>query len=183
MYIIYIYMALRGWRSTVEFILFETSNSMKPKPSVFHTRTSKLKPVKGFLEPTNLDEVSNRILPTSHFMSATHSNVSTPGWSLQSRRGARRARLYSCYYSLCLSLSLLLIHSCCLVRLRVSFAHDLRRRARLAGSAPREEYQRERSAPTRVERVGYLSIAKRRGTLIHWPQKGNRKRGSNHEIT
>ena len=72
-------MALRGWRSTVEIILFETSNSMKPKPSVFHTRTSKLKPVKGFLEPTNLDEVSNRILPTSHFMSATHSNVSTPG--------------------------------------------------------------------------------------------------------
>ena len=56
----------RGRRSTVEIVLFEISNSMKPYPSVFHACTNRLRPVKGFVEPNKLDEVSNRILPTSH---------------------------------------------------------------------------------------------------------------------
>ena len=61
----------RGWLNTVEVVLLEISNSMKPYPSVFHaytaSYTSKMKPVIGFLgEPTYLDEVSNRIPPTSH---------------------------------------------------------------------------------------------------------------------
>ena len=34
--------------------------SMKRYPSVFHACASKLRPVIGFFEPTNLDEVSNR---------------------------------------------------------------------------------------------------------------------------
>ena len=59
--------SLRGWRNTVELVLFEISNSMKPYPSVFRTYTNKLRPIIGFWEPTNLDEVSNRIPPTSHY--------------------------------------------------------------------------------------------------------------------
>ena len=57
---------MRGRRNTVELVLFEISNSMKPCPSVFHACASKLRPAIGFFEPTNLDEVSNRIPPTSH---------------------------------------------------------------------------------------------------------------------
>ena len=49
----------------LETTLFEASNSMKPYPSVTHAHTSKLRPVKCFFEPNNLDEVSNRIPPTS----------------------------------------------------------------------------------------------------------------------
>ena len=33
--------SVRGWRNTVEVVLFEISNSMKPYPSVLHARTSK----------------------------------------------------------------------------------------------------------------------------------------------
>ena len=36
---------MRGWRNTVETVLFEVSNSMKPYPSVFHACTSQLRPV------------------------------------------------------------------------------------------------------------------------------------------
>ena len=57
---------VRGWPNTVETVLFEISNSMKPYPSVVHAYTSKSRPAIGFFEPTNLDEVSNRIPPTSH---------------------------------------------------------------------------------------------------------------------
>ena len=57
---------MRGWRIPVEIVLFEISNSMKPYPSVFHAYTSKMRPAIGFFEPRNLDEVSNRIPPTSH---------------------------------------------------------------------------------------------------------------------
>ena len=38
----------------------------KPYPSKFHTYTSKLRPVIGFLGLKHLDEVSNRIPPTPH---------------------------------------------------------------------------------------------------------------------
>ena len=51
----------------VEIVLFEISNSMKPYPSIAHAYTSKLRPVIGFFEATNLDEASNRIPPTSHY--------------------------------------------------------------------------------------------------------------------
>ena len=46
--------------------VFEISNSMKPCPSVFHACTGKLRPAMGFVGPKQLDEVSNRIPPTSH---------------------------------------------------------------------------------------------------------------------
>ena len=57
---------LRGWRSTVEIVLFDISNSMKPYPPVFHAYTSKWRPVTGFFEPQAFDYISNRIPPTSH---------------------------------------------------------------------------------------------------------------------
>ena len=57
---------MSGWRNTVGIVLFETSNSMKPYPSVFHAHTSKLRPVMGLFVPNYLDEASNRIPPTSH---------------------------------------------------------------------------------------------------------------------
>ena len=56
---------VRAWRNTVEIILFEILNSMKPYPSVSHARTSKMRPAMCLFEPTNLDEVANRIPPTS----------------------------------------------------------------------------------------------------------------------
>ena len=49
---IYIYI-MRGWRNTVEVVLFEISNSMKPYPCVLHAYTSKLRPVTGFLSQIN----------------------------------------------------------------------------------------------------------------------------------
>ena len=42
---------LGGWRNTVEIVLFEISNSMKPYPSVFHTYTSTLRPAIGLFDP------------------------------------------------------------------------------------------------------------------------------------
>ena len=54
---------LRGWRNTVELVLFEISNSMKPYSSGFHAYTGKSRPAIGLFEATNLDEVSNRIPP------------------------------------------------------------------------------------------------------------------------
>ena len=58
---------MRGWRNHIEIVLFEISNWMKPYPSVFHTYASNLSPVKVFVGPTNLDEVSKRIPPTSPY--------------------------------------------------------------------------------------------------------------------
>ena len=58
--------SLRGCRNTVEIMLFEISNSMKPYPFCFHARTHKSKPLIGIVEPKHLDEASNRIPPTSH---------------------------------------------------------------------------------------------------------------------
>ena len=57
--------AMRGWRNTVEVALFKISNSMKPYPSVFHAYTNNTRPVIGFFELHELDEVSNRVPPTS----------------------------------------------------------------------------------------------------------------------
>ena len=34
-----------GWWNTVELVLFEISNSIKPYPSVFHAYTNKMRPV------------------------------------------------------------------------------------------------------------------------------------------
>ena len=51
---------MRGWRNTVDIVLFEISNSMKPYPSV-HAYSSKMGPVIGFFEPRNVDEVSNGV--------------------------------------------------------------------------------------------------------------------------
>ena len=55
---------LRGWRNTVDIVLFEISNSMKLYPCVLCIYTGNLKPVWLF-EPQQFDEVSNRIPPTS----------------------------------------------------------------------------------------------------------------------
>ena len=55
-----------GWRNTVEIVLFDISNSLKPYPPGFLAYTSKMRPVIGFSEPAKLIEVSNRIPPTSH---------------------------------------------------------------------------------------------------------------------
>ena len=56
---------LRGWRSTVEIVMFEISNSMKPYPSVFSCIYRRVEARDMFFEPQHLDEVSNRIPPTS----------------------------------------------------------------------------------------------------------------------
>ena len=63
----------RGWWNTVEITLFKTSNSMKLYPSFVHAHTSKLRPLTSFFEPKHLDEVSNRIPPTSHLSMQTRS--------------------------------------------------------------------------------------------------------------
>ena len=52
---------LRGWRNTVDLVLFEISISMKPHPSIVHAYTINMKPVIGLFEPTYVDEVSDRI--------------------------------------------------------------------------------------------------------------------------
>ena len=56
---------LSGWRNTVELVVFEISNSKKPYPSVSHAHTSELRPAIVCFWPKKLDEVSNRIPPTS----------------------------------------------------------------------------------------------------------------------
>ena len=56
---------LRGWWNTFKMVPFEISISMKLHPSAFHSYTGTLRPMKGFLDPNNLDEVSNPIPPTS----------------------------------------------------------------------------------------------------------------------
>ena len=55
----------RGRIRTVEIVLFDISNSMKPYSSAFRAPTSKLRPAIGLFEASKLDEVSNRIPPTS----------------------------------------------------------------------------------------------------------------------
>ena len=54
-----------------EYRWFEISNSMTPCPSVLHAYTNTMKPVIGILGPTSLDEVSNRIPPTSQSTDGT----------------------------------------------------------------------------------------------------------------
>ena len=49
----------------VETILLEIPNSMNPYP-MFHAYADKMRPVIVLFEPTKMDEVSNRIPPTSH---------------------------------------------------------------------------------------------------------------------
>ena len=66
---------MRGWRNTVEIVLLETSNSMNPYPSVFYACASRLRPAISFVEPTNLDEASNRIPPTSQVGAAKSMNA------------------------------------------------------------------------------------------------------------
>ena len=59
---------LRGWRHTVEIVVFEILNSMKLYPSVVHAYTNKMRPaIRLFLEPNKRDEVSNRIQPPGAF--------------------------------------------------------------------------------------------------------------------
>ena len=79
---------MRGWRNTVEMVLFEISNSMKPYPSIFHAYVSQLRPAIVFFEPsdlaTDLDEVSNCIPPTSQtrsYAAAPESPSRNPGVS------------------------------------------------------------------------------------------------------
>ena len=48
----------RGWRISVEVVLFKISHSMKPYPSAFPECTGKLRPAICLFEPTDLDEVS-----------------------------------------------------------------------------------------------------------------------------
>ena len=56
---------MRGWRNTVEIVLFEISNSMKTYTPVVRAHTGKLRPAIGFVEPHAFDEASNRIPPTA----------------------------------------------------------------------------------------------------------------------
>ena len=58
--------SLRGWRNTVEIVLFEISNSMNCTPLCFTHMTSTLRPMIFRLTQEKLDEVSNRSPPTSH---------------------------------------------------------------------------------------------------------------------
>ena len=58
-------LSMRGWRNTVEIILFEISNSMESYPSVVHAFTSKLRVVICMFEQKHIDEVSDRIPTTS----------------------------------------------------------------------------------------------------------------------
>ena len=62
--------SVRGWRKIVETVLFEISISTKLYPSVFHAYTSKVGLAIVLFEARNLDEVSNRIPPTSQSMKA-----------------------------------------------------------------------------------------------------------------
>ena len=50
---------------TVETVLLESVNSMKPTPLCF-AYASKMRPTILLFEPANLDEASNRIPPTAH---------------------------------------------------------------------------------------------------------------------
>ena len=67
--------SLRGWWNTVEIVLFEISNSMKPYPSYKYIEATLF-----VFEPTNFDGVSNRIPPTSHSASSKD-----PGLNCSSR--------------------------------------------------------------------------------------------------
>ena len=58
---------IRGWRNTVEIVLSEVSNPMEQFPFVVHAFISNTGPAIVFFEPGNLDEVSDRIPPSSHF--------------------------------------------------------------------------------------------------------------------
>ena len=49
---------------TVETVLFEISNSMKPYPSAFHAHTSKLRLVTGFFEPNPAPPYAERLRAT-----------------------------------------------------------------------------------------------------------------------
>ena len=76
-----------GWRKTVELVLFGISNSMKPYPSAFHAYTGNC-----CFEPKKLDEVSNRILPTSHYFSLC--SAASRGRALAGgRRGFKSTKL------------------------------------------------------------------------------------------
>ena len=52
---------MRGWRNTVETVLFEISNSMKPYVSVFLSYTNIMRLMMFLFLPNKLDELSNRI--------------------------------------------------------------------------------------------------------------------------
>ena len=60
---LYLFALLRGWRNTVEIVLFEISKSMKPYPPDFMHIPAILEPVMGSFEPQKFDEVSNGIPP------------------------------------------------------------------------------------------------------------------------
>ena len=67
---VYIYTYInKCWQNTVEIVLSEISNSMKPYASVLHAYSSKSRPEISFAEPKHLDELSNRVPPTSHGLS------------------------------------------------------------------------------------------------------------------
>ena len=78
--------AMRGWRNTVELVLFEISNSMKPYPSVFHAYTSNMGPVIVFLS----QEISMRF-PTAFRKPLKQGRAR----DLPGRRRLRRARTKS----------------------------------------------------------------------------------------
>ena len=101
--------SIRGWRNTVEIVLFETSNSMKPWTSGFHACTSRSRPTIGLLEPNNFDEASIRTLPTSHSMRTlpTSMRISRPGGFLPrevllresgASKGIRSVFKFSCLF-------------------------------------------------------------------------------------
>ena len=58
---------MRGWRNTVEIVLFDISNSMKPYPRVFYYN-GKLKSVICSFEPQQFEEVSTVFRPKLSFI-------------------------------------------------------------------------------------------------------------------
>ena len=87
---------LRDWRNTVETVLFEISSSIKTHPSGFHAYTSKFRPMTGLVEPTNLDEASNRIPPTSQMLWLERMGVASVSCAMLQDRAAVKLQGNQC---------------------------------------------------------------------------------------
>ena len=64
-YIIIIIIIIIVMNMLYAIVPFETSNSTKPYPSVFHAHAGKSRPAIGLFEPNDPDEASSRVPPTS----------------------------------------------------------------------------------------------------------------------
>ena len=85
---------MRGWWNTVEIVLSEISNSLKPYASIpfgIYQATSKLRLEICIFEPNNLEEFSNRIPPTSHLSQAAGEAADRPARQLSSQPGLEKS--------------------------------------------------------------------------------------------